>query len=68
MLMGHSDTVQGICTITETDKASKTPYEGSQKKILIWLQAEIGNCSVIMERKHVLVIDVTEESWGGRRR
>lgn len=40
-----------------------------RKKIQMWLQAEMGNCkvSVIMERKDVLVIDVTEEIWGGGR-
>lgn len=49
--------------------ASRTLYEGPQKKIQMWLQTEMGNCkaSVIKERKDVLVIDVTKEIWGGRR-
>lgn len=62
------DTVQGRCITTETDKASRTLYEGPLEKIEMWLQAQMGNCkvSVIMERKDVLVIAVTEEIWGGR--
>lgn len=64
------DTVQRICIITETDKTSRTLYEGPQKKVQMWLQAQMGNCkvSVLMERKDVLVIDDTKEIWGGRRR
>lgn len=64
------DTVQRICIITETDKASRTLYEAPQKKVQMWLQAEMGNSevSVLMERKDVLVIDDTKEIWGGRRR